>query len=225
MLNAVEPDVRRVRPALGRGGRADHRVLRRDRGGRRGRRRAGARHRAVPASRVAQPGRVHALEVVSGRMLLLIPLLPFLGFLVNAAVGRRLPKAVSGGVAVRGDVRRVRRVGRRRSGRCVQMPAGDRVHRPGRCSPGSRRATSQVPFTLRLDPLVDGDDPGRLRASGSSSTSTRPPTCTRSADSEYARYFSYLNLFAAFMLVLVLGAELPGDVRRLGGRRASAPTC
>ena len=28
-------------------------------------------------------------------------------------------------------------------------------------------------------------------------------------DSEYARYFSYLNLFAAFMLVLVLGAELP----------------
>ena len=28
-------------------------------------------------------------------------------------------------------------------------------------------------------------------------------------DSEFARYFSYLNLFAAFMLVLVLGANLP----------------
>ena len=28
-------------------------------------------------------------------------------------------------------------------------------------------------------------------------------------DSEFARYFSYLNLFAAFMLVLVLGVELP----------------
>jgi NADH-quinone oxidoreductase subunit L len=27
--------------------------------------------------------------------------------------------------------------------------------------------------------------------------------------SEYARYFSYLNLFAAFMLVLVLGASFP----------------
>jgi NADH-quinone oxidoreductase subunit L len=26
------------------------------------------------------------------------------------------------------------------------------------------------------------------------------------SDSEYARYFSYLNLFAAFMLVLVLGS-------------------
>src|SRR3954463_8211955 len=28
-------------------------------------------------------------------------------------------------------------------------------------------------------------------------------------DSEYARYFSYLNLFAAFMLVLVLGTTFP----------------
>jgi len=32
-------------------------------------------------------------------VLLLIPLFPFLGFLVNAFVGRRLPKAVSGAVA------------------------------------------------------------------------------------------------------------------------------
>ena len=32
-------------------------------------------------------------------MLALIPLLPFAGFLVNATVGRRLPKAVSGGLA------------------------------------------------------------------------------------------------------------------------------
>src|SRR4029077_21193358 len=29
------------------------------------------------------------------------------------------------------------------------------------------------------------------------------------SDSEYARYFSYLNLFAAFMLVLVLGSTFP----------------
>ena len=29
------------------------------------------------------------------------------------------------------------------------------------------------------------------------------------SDSEFARYFSYLNLFAAFMLVLVLGANFP----------------
>ena len=32
-------------------------------------------------------------------MLLLIPLLPFLGFLTNFALGRRLSKAVSGGLA------------------------------------------------------------------------------------------------------------------------------
>ena len=32
-------------------------------------------------------------------MLALIPLFPFLGFLVNSTMGRRLPKAVSGGVA------------------------------------------------------------------------------------------------------------------------------
>ena len=32
-------------------------------------------------------------------MLLLIPLLPFVGFMVNAFLGKRLPKAVSGGVA------------------------------------------------------------------------------------------------------------------------------
>src|SRR5262245_30659119 len=32
-------------------------------------------------------------------MLLLIPLLPFAGFLINAFLGRRLPKSVSGGVA------------------------------------------------------------------------------------------------------------------------------
>ena len=32
-------------------------------------------------------------------MLLLIPLLPFLGFLVNATIGRRWPKSLSGGLA------------------------------------------------------------------------------------------------------------------------------
>ena len=32
-------------------------------------------------------------------MLSLIPLLPFVGFLINTTLGRRLPKKVSGGVA------------------------------------------------------------------------------------------------------------------------------
>ena len=32
-------------------------------------------------------------------MLALIPLFPFVGFLVNATMGKRLPKSVSGGLA------------------------------------------------------------------------------------------------------------------------------
>ena len=38
-------------------------------------------------------------------------------------------------------------------------------------------------------------------------------------DAGYARYFAYLNLFLFFMLVLVLGKNMPDDVRRLGRRR------
>ncbi len=72
-----------------------------DRGGRRSGRRAGAGDRAVPAQGNAQPGRVHVVEVVGTdpRCLLLIPLLPLVGFLINAFFGKRLPKSVSGGVA------------------------------------------------------------------------------------------------------------------------------
>jgi NADH-quinone oxidoreductase subunit K len=59
--------------------------------------RPGARHRLLPPSRDAQPRRVYGPEVAD--MLLLIPLLPFFGFLVNALFGRRLTKSISGGVA------------------------------------------------------------------------------------------------------------------------------
>ena len=38
-------------------------------------------------------------------------------------------------------------------------------------------------------------------------------------DEERVRYFSYLNLFTFFMLLLVLGGSLPLHVRGLGGRR------
>src|SRR5206468_6259089 len=63
-----------------------------------------------------------------------------------------------------------------------------------------------VAFTLRLDPLsavmilvVTGI--GSLIHIYSSAY------MHDESDSEFARYFSYLNLFAAFMLVLVLGAN------------------
>ena len=63
-----------------------------------------------------------------------------------------------------------------------------------------------VPFTLRLDPLAAVMI---LVVSGIGSLIHVYSTAYmhEESTSEYARYFSYLNLFAAFMLVLVLGAN------------------
>ena len=137
-------------------------------------------------------------------MLLLIPLLPFLGFLVNACFGRRLSKSVSGGVACAAmlasfavSVVAVWRWSALAAGRA-------RSSRPS--SPGSRRATSRSPFTLRLDPL---SAVMILVVTGIGSLIHIYSTAYMHEETrrEYARYFSYLNLFAAFMLVLVLGAN------------------
>jgi NADH-quinone oxidoreductase subunit L len=137
-------------------------------------------------------------------MLLLIPLLPFLGFLVNASFGRRLTKAVSGGVA------------------CGAMIASFAVSsaavvRLVSLEPESRAIVNQVytwftsgdltvGLTLRLDPL---SAVMILVVTGIGSLIHIYSTAYmhEERDSEYARYFSYLNLFASFMLVLVLGAN------------------
>ena len=136
-------------------------------------------------------------------MLLLIPLLPFLGFLVNAFFGRRLAKSMSGGIA------------------CAAIIASFGVSVASAWSViSSHHAIEQtafhwiasgdlsIPFSFRLDNLsalmilvVTGI--GSLIHIYSTAYMHEEP------DSEYARYFSYLNLFAAFMLVLVLGASLP----------------
>ena len=139
-------------------------------------------------------------------MLALIPLLPLLGSLVNATLGRRLPKAVSGGLA------------------SLLMLASFAVSvvsvwQLAGMAPESR-AVEQVLYTwiasgdlnielaFRLDPLsalmilvVTGI--GSL-IHVYSTTYMHDET-----DSEFARYFAYLNLFAAFMLVLVLGSSFP----------------
>jgi NADH-quinone oxidoreductase subunit L len=137
-------------------------------------------------------------------MLLLIPLLPFLGFVVNAFLGRRLPKTVSGGIAclaiigafvvsvmtawpiLTGSAERVDQIV------FTWLPSGD----------------LQIPFALAVDPLsalmilvVTGI--------GSLIHIYSVGYMHEERDSEYARYFSYLNLFASFMLVLVLGANFP----------------
>ncbi|MCC7418583.1 MAG: NADH-quinone oxidoreductase subunit L [Acidobacteria bacterium] len=137
-------------------------------------------------------------------MLILIPLLPLAGFLVNASFGRRVSKPLAGGVA------------------CAAMVASFVVSAIAVAQllslPPEGRALAQAVFTwiasgdfsvafaLRLDPLssvmilvVTGV--GSLIHIYSTAYMHEEP------DAEFARYFSYLNLFAAFMLVLVLAAN------------------
>ena len=151
---------------------------------------------------VSQPPLVHESYVV----LALIPLFPFVGFLINAFFGRRLSKAVSGGVA------------------CLAMIASFAASAVAVWQmlgqPGPVRAVTQnvyqwiasgdlqIDFALRVDPLASVMI---LVITGIGSLIHIYSTAYmhEETDSEYARYFSYLNLFAAFMLVLVLGTTFP----------------
>ena len=137
-------------------------------------------------------------------MLALIPLFPLLGFLVNASFGRRLSKTVSGGVA------------------CAVMAASFAVSVMAVWQlaglPVEERAIEQTVYTwiasgdfvldltLRVDPL---SAVMILVVTGIGSLIHIYSTSYMhdETDWEYARYFSYLNLFAAFMLILVLGAN------------------
>jgi len=139
-------------------------------------------------------------------VLALIPLFPFLGFLVNAFFGRRLSKAVSGGIA------------------CAVMLASFAVsvlavwRMLGQ--PGPVREVSEVVYqwiasgdflvnvAFRVDPLASVMILV-VTGIGSLIHIYSLAYMHEETDSEYARYFSYLNLFAAFMLVLVLGTSFP----------------
>ncbi|HWT46327.1 MAG TPA: NADH-quinone oxidoreductase subunit L, partial [Vicinamibacterales bacterium] len=137
-------------------------------------------------------------------MLLLIPLLPFAGFLINTSLGRRLPKAVTGGLA------------------CLAMLAAFAVAVMASLTANAAATHAvqqtvfrwipsgdfQIPFALRVDPLATVMI---LVVTGIGSLIHIYSTAYmhEETDSEYARYFSYLNLFAGFMLILVLGANFP----------------
>jgi NADH-quinone oxidoreductase subunit L len=138
-------------------------------------------------------------------MLLLIPLIPFVGFLVNASLGRRLPKAVSGGVACLAIIASF--AASLTSVLSLQASAGEHALR----YPVFTWLSSgdfAVPFELYLDPL---SSLMILVVTGVGSLIHIYSTgyMHDESDSEYARYFSFLNLFASFMLLLVLGASLP----------------
>src|SRR5712671_2741036 len=137
-------------------------------------------------------------------MLLFIPLLPLLGFLLNASFGRRVSKAAAGAIAC----------GTMFGALLVSIVE---VWQLARLPHESRAIASQVftwissgdftaAYTLRLDPL---SSVMILVITGIGWLIHVYSTAYmhEESDAEYARYFSYLNLFAAFMLVLVLGAN------------------
>jgi NADH-quinone oxidoreductase subunit L len=86
------------------------------------------------------------------------------------------------------------------------MAAGERARSSRRSSPGSRRATSSLDLAFRLDPL---SAVMILVITGIGSLIHIYSTAYmhEETDSEFARYFSYLNLFVFFMLLLVLGSN------------------
>jgi NADH-quinone oxidoreductase subunit L len=137
-------------------------------------------------------------------MLLLIPILPLLGFLVLSSAGRRIGKPAAGAVA------------------CAAMLGAFAVSLAAVAALVSlapeARAIAQPVFTwitsgdfnveatLRLDPLAAVMI---LVVSGIGSLIHIYSTAYmhEESDPEFARFFSYLNLFAAFMLVLVLASN------------------
>ncbi len=135
-------------------------------------------------------------------MLVWIPLLPFAGFLLNNFGARALPKKAVAAVAsfamfaaFAASVMAIRAL--------VSLPAEEReITQTVFTWIGS--ADFQIPLGLRLDPLsalmilvITGI--GFLIHLYSTAYMIDEES------SEYARYFAYLNLFAAFMLLLVLG--------------------
>jgi NADH-quinone oxidoreductase subunit L len=137
-------------------------------------------------------------------VLALIPLLPFAGFLVNAFFGKRLPKSISGGVAC---LVMLAAFGVSLSSVFSMLSSPDRAIEQTFYSWISS-GTLSIGATLRVDPLTSVMI---LVITGIGSLIHIYSTAYmhEETDSEFARYFSYLNLFAAFMLVLVLGANFP----------------
>jgi NADH-quinone oxidoreductase subunit L len=137
-------------------------------------------------------------------MLLLIPTLPFVGFLINAAFGRRLSKRVSGAVAC-GAIAAAFVVSSVAVGRLLALAPELRLV-DERFFTWITSGDLNVRLALTLDPLASVMI---LVVTGIGSLIHVYSTAYmhEESDAEYARYFSYLNLFAAFMLLLVLGSN------------------
>jgi NADH-quinone oxidoreductase subunit L len=137
-------------------------------------------------------------------MLALIPLFPLLGFLINASFGRRLPKTVSGSIASAVMVASFV-VSAMSVWQLAALPPAGRILEQTLYT-WIVSGDVQLDLTFRVDTL---SAVMILVVTGIGSLIHIYSTAYMhdEIDSEYARYFSYLNLFAAFMLVLVLGAS------------------
>jgi NADH-quinone oxidoreductase subunit L len=141
-------------------------------------------------------------------VLALIPLFPFLGFLVNAAMGRRLPKSMSGGLASMVMLASFV-VSAMSVWQLFGMAPEARASLPPQVVyTWIESGDLKVDLGFRLDQL---SAVMILVVTGIGSLIHIYSTAYMhdETDSEFARYFSYLNLFAAFMLVLVLGSSFP----------------
>ena len=142
-------------------------------------------------------------------MLYLIPLAPLVGFLINAALGRRLPKFVSGMAVATGAMFFSFAVAATQVYKMLQLaPEGGVRALEQTMYTWIGSGSLQIPLTFRLDPLAAVMV---LVITGIGSLIHLYSTAYmhEESDADFARYFSYLNLFAAFMLVLVLGASFP----------------
>jgi NADH-quinone oxidoreductase subunit L len=135
----------------------------------------------------------------------LIPAFPLVGFLINAALGKRLSKTMSGGLACLAllasfavSVASVWRLfGMTPEARVIDDPVFNWI----------ASGDFSVDLAFRLDPL---SAVMILIITGIGSLIHIYSTAYmhEETDSEYARYFSYLNLFVFFMLLLVLGSNV-----------------
>jgi NADH-quinone oxidoreductase subunit L len=143
-------------------------------------------------------------------MLLLIPVLPLLGFLINASFGRRISKRAAGAAACGAMIGSFAIAVLSVRGLLQLAPVGALIDVEGaivnHVFTWIASGDFTVEFTLRLDPL---SAVMILVVTGIGSLIHIYSTAYMHEETgpEYARYFSYLNLFAAFMLVLVLGAN------------------
>jgi NADH-quinone oxidoreductase subunit L len=144
-------------------------------------------------------------------LLILIPLLPLLGFIFCGLAGKRIPKTVVGAVATGCiGISFVLALGVFRT--MLGVAAGDRsfdttlwqwITIPG-AEAGSRSLTLGV--DLLLDPL---SVTMTLIITGVGALIHFYAMGYMAHDARYSRFFSLMNLFVFFMLVLVMGASFP----------------